>query len=90
MMIMQGGDAVFWNAWALILGGMSVAFVWYIVITGRDRNQNRQQRGERELESYGELKEDHAPLSKFLIWTYVGIAIWAVVYLLFTGIKGLA
>jgi hypothetical protein len=89
MFIMQGDDSGYWAIWAVVLSVLSVLFVWYMVITGRDHKPKTQARGEHEIERFGELEQDHAPLSKFLILTYVGIGVWVVIYVVWTGIEGL-
>lgn len=89
MAIMQGADSWFWMWMAfLMLGAMSLA-TWYYVIVGRDRSPRKQRRGEETVERYGTIEEDRAPLPKFLTWTYIGIAIWAVAYAIWTGIEGI-
>lgn len=89
MAIMQGGDTFFWF-WiaALITVGLCVA-TWYFVIVGRDRSPRKQRRGEETVERYGNIEEDRAPIPKFLFWTYVGLALWAIGYVVWTGIGGI-
>jgi hypothetical protein len=89
MAIMQGGDSFFWFWIAFLLTvGLSVA-TWYYVIIGRDRTPRKQRRGEETVERYGSIEEDRAPVPKFLIWLYVGVAVWAVGYVIWTGIEGI-
>lgn len=89
MAIMQGGDTYFWFWISLLttIGG-SVA-VWYYVIVGRDRPPRKQRRGEETVERFGSIEEDRAPIPMFLIWTYFGVALWAVGYIVWTGIEGI-
>lgn len=89
MALFQGADVFFWFWLTVILLVLTVLITWYWVITGRDRKPRKQRRGENTIEHYGSIEEDRAPLPKFLIWTYVGIAIWAVGYALWTGIEGM-
>ena len=89
MDIFQGSDATFW-VWVSI--GLTVAMcvaTWYFTIVGVDRKRPPQKRGESTIERYGAIEEDRAPVPKFLIWTYVGVAIWAVIYAITTGIYGI-
>ena len=89
MAIMQGADAWFWFWLAqLLVVALSLA-TWYYTIIGRDRAPRKQRRGEETVERYGTIEEDRAPLPKFLIWTYVGVGIWAVAYAVWTGIEGI-
>ena len=89
MVIMQGADTWFWlGISGLLTLGSSLA-VWYFVVVGRDRKPTRQRRGEETLERYGTIEEDRAPLPKFLIWTFVGVGIWAVGYAVWTGVEGI-
>ena len=89
MAIMQGPDSLLWFWIEVALAVLSIVGTWYFVIAGRDRPPNRQRRGEETVERYGDIEEDRAPIAKFLIWTYAGTAIWAVGYLVWTGINGL-
>ena len=88
MAIMQGGDTWFWLWLAFLLTGALSLATWYYTIVGRDRKITKQRRGEETVERFGTIEEDRAPLPKFLIWTYVGVAVWAVVYVVWTGIEG--
>jgi len=89
MALFQGGDNFFWFWVVTVLTVMTGLIAWYWVITGRDRNPRKQRRGEDTIERYGSIEEDRAPVPKFLIWTYVGVAIWAICYALWTGIEGM-
>ncbi len=89
MTMMQGWGAVEWEWITLIMTIMTGLAVWYFVIVGRDRKPTTQRRGEETIERYGDIEEDRAPVSKFLIYTYVGIAVWAVGYAISTGVFGL-
>ena len=91
MAIMQSSDNWIWFCAEAALIVLSIFAVWFIVRTGRDRPPAKQERGEQALEDYGDgIQEDHAPLSKFLIGTYIVVAVWAGLYLIWTGINGLA
>ena len=59
---------------------------WYFTIVGRDRPQPAAA-GEETVERFGTIEEDRAPLPKFLIWTYVGFSLWAIAYVVWTGIR---
>lgn len=86
---MQGADSWFWLWAALILTiGLSLA-TWYFTVIGRDRPNRKQRRGEETIERYGTIEEDRAPLPKFLVWTYIGIGVWVLVYVIWTGIEGI-
>jgi hypothetical protein len=89
MAIMQGADTWFWF-WMvmLMLAGFTVA-TWYYVIIGRDRPVRKQRRGQETVERYGTIEEDRSPTPKFLTITYIGFAVWAVAYVIWTGINGL-
>jgi hypothetical protein len=89
MAIMQGADTWFWFWMAMILMVAFTLATWYYVIIGRDRPVRKQRRGEETVEHYGSLQEDRAPTPRFLMWTYIGIGVWAVVYVIWTGINGL-
>ncbi len=88
MVIMQGADTWFWFWMAML---MIVAFsvaTWYYIIIGRDRPIRHQRRGAETIERYGTLEEDRSPTPKFLMWTYIGVTIWAVAYVIWTGVSG--
>ncbi len=89
MAIMQGGDTWFWLWLSILLTGAFSLATWFYTIVGRDRKIARQRRGEKTVERFGTIEEDRAPIPKFLIWTYVGLAVWAVVYAVWTGIEGI-
>jgi hypothetical protein len=89
MTLFQGADNIFWYWVAVILTVLTALITWFWVLTGRDRSPRKQRRGEETIERYGTIEEDRAPLPKFLIWTYIGVAIWAVCYALWTGINGI-
>ena len=89
MAIMQGGDTFFWF-WITVLTTIgAVLATWYYVIVGRDRPPRKQRRGEETIERYGDIEEDRAPIPKFLIWTYFGVVLWAIGYIVLTGIEGI-
>jgi hypothetical protein len=88
MILMQGNETFVWWWCETILTIMPILCVWYFVISGRDRRPNKQ-RNENEIERYGSLEQNEAPLTKFLIWTYVGTAFFIVSYLIWTGISGI-
>ncbi len=89
MAIMQGGDTFFWFWITALTTVGAVLAVWYYVIVGRDRKPRKQRRGEETLERFGSIEEDRAPIPKFLIWTYFGVGLWALGYILWTGIEGI-
>ena len=89
MTAMQGAGAVFWDIVTMILTGMTGLCIWYFVVTGRDRTPTLQRRGEETIERYGDIEEDRAPVSKFLWWTMIGVGVWSVAYVLWTGVNGL-
>ena len=89
MAIMQGADTWFWFWLAMLLIGALTLATWYYVIIGRDRTPRKQRRGEETVERYGTLEEDRAPTPKFLTLTYIGVAVWAVAYVIWTGIDGM-
>jgi hypothetical protein len=89
MALFQGQDVFFWFWVVIALTALTALITWYWVITGRDRKPRKQRRGEETIERYGSIEEDRAPLPKFLIWTYIGVAVWVVVYAVWTGVEGL-
>ncbi len=89
MAIMQGADSWFWMWTALILVVAISLATWYFTVIGRDRPNRKQRRGEETIERYGTIEEDRAPLPKFLVWTYIGIGVWVLVYVIWTGIEGI-
>jgi membrane protein DedA with SNARE-associated domain len=89
MALFQGADDVFWFWIVVIFTILTALITWYWTIVGRDRKPRKQRRGEETIEHYGTIQEDRAPLPKFLIWTYIGVAIWAVAYVIWTGFEGL-
>ena len=89
MAIMQGADTWFWFWLAMLLTGAFSLATWYYVIIGRDRPVRRQRRGEETVERYGTIEEDRAPTPRFLTITYIGVALWAIAYVIWTGIEGL-
>ena len=88
MAIMQGADTFFWFWLTVLLTVALVGATWYMTISGRDRPPRRQRRGEETVERYGDIEEDRAPVPRFLSWLYIGLAVWAVAYALWTGING--
>ncbi len=86
---MQGADTWFWLWTAMILTGAAGLATWYFTVIGRDRPNRKQRRGEETIERYGTIEEDRAPLPKFLVWTYLGIGVWVLVYVVWTGIEGI-
>ena len=89
MVIMQGADTWFWFWMAILLTGAFSLATWYYVIVGRDQPVRKQRRGAETVERYGTIEEDRSPTPKFLMWTYIGVAVWAVVYVIWTGIDGI-
>lgn len=90
MSIMQGQDVNFWFWIECLLAVGSIAGTWYFSVVGRDRKPRTQRRGEDTIEDYGNgLREDRAPLPKFLIYTIAGVVIWSIGYLFWTGFEGL-
>ena len=89
MAIMQGADTWFWLWLSVLLTAALSLATWYYTIVGRDRPPRKQRRGEETIERYGSIEEDRAPLPKFLIWTYIGVAVWAVAYAVWTGVEGI-
>jgi hypothetical protein len=88
MDILQGSDATFWVWMGILLTVALTLATWFFTIVGADRKKTTQKRGESTIEHYGDIQEDRAPVPKFLVWTYVGVAIWAVGYAITTGIYG--
>ncbi len=89
MALFQGADNTFWFWVSTALIVLTAAAAWYWTVVGRDRSPRRQRRGEETIERYGTIEEDRAPLPKFLIYTYIGVALWIVAYALWTGIEGI-
>lgn len=89
MAIFQGADYIFWFWIAVLLTILTTLAIWYATVIGRDRAPRRQQRGEETIERYGTIEEDRAPLPKFLIYTYIGVALWGIGYIVWTGIEGI-
>ena len=58
---------------------------WFYTIVGVDRKPQQQRRGEETLERFGDIVEDRAPVPRFLSLTYVGVAVWAIAYVLWVG-----
>ena len=88
MDLFQGSDATFWLCMTIVLTVLAAVATWYYTIIGADRKTRHQQRGEHTIERYGDIEEDRAPVPKFLVWTYVGVAVWAVAYAIWTGVLG--
>ena len=88
MVIFQGADAWFWLWLSLLLTVAVAVGTWFYTIVGADRKPRQQRRGEETLEHFGDLVEDRAPVPRFLVWTYIGVAVWAVAYVLWVGING--
>ena len=89
MVLFQGADAWFWMWMSVLLTFLVALATWYYTIVGVDRKPSKQKRGESTIEHYGDLEEDRAPVPKFLIWTYAGVAVWAIGYVIWTGIYGI-
>jgi hypothetical protein len=89
MQIMQGDNNWIWFASQALISILLVVAVWYVTIVGRDRNPNKQKRGEQNITRYADVEEDHSPVPKFLVWTYIGFGIWTAIYLACTGFYGL-
>ena len=89
MVIMQGADTWFWFWIVMVVMGAMTLATWYYVIIGRDRPPRKQRRGAETVERYGTIEEDRSPTPKFLTLTYIGFAVWAVAYVIWTGIDGL-
>ena len=89
MAMMQGTENVLWFLATIAFSVLACLFTWFVVITGRDRPRKKQKRGESTIVAYGDIEEDRSPLSKFLIYTYAGVGVWSIVYLIWTGVKGL-
>ena len=89
MVIMQGADTWFWFWITLIVTIALTLLTWFYVTVGRDRPQHKQRRGEDTIERYGTLEEDRAPLPRFIHWTFIGVVVWAVAYIVWTGIEGI-
>ncbi len=88
MVIFQGQDATFWVWVSIAFTVTTAAAVWYFTIVGVDRKPQKQRRGEETVEHFGSLQEDRAPVPKFLIWTYIGVVIWGIAYVLWVGTHG--
>ncbi len=88
MDLFQGADATFWLWMSVLLTVMIAVGTWYFTIVGVDRKQRYQERGEHTIERYGDIEEDRAPVPTFLVWTYIGVAVWAVAYAVWTGVYG--
>ncbi len=89
MIVMQGSDAVLWFWCESAIAVLSIVAIWYMVIVGRDRPADELKPKEDQIEQFGDVAESHAPVPKFLLWTYVLTAFWAVCYLCWTGTNGL-
>lgn len=89
MAIFQGADAWFWMWISVLLTVLVAVATWFYTIVGVDTRPRKQKRGEHTVERYGDIEEDRAPVPKFLVMTYIGVAIWAVAYAIWTGIFGL-
>lgn len=89
MVIMQGADTWYWLWMAMLFLIAGTVATWYYVIIGRDRPIRKQRRGAETVERYGTIEEDRSPTPKFLYWTYIGVGVWAVAYIVWTGISGL-
>jgi membrane protein DedA with SNARE-associated domain len=88
MTLFQGSTDTFWLIVAAIASVLICAATWYMVIVGRDRPPQRLRRSEERTERFGDIEEDRSPIPKFLTYAYVGIAIWSVGYLIWTGVEG--
>ena len=89
MNLMQASDNWIWFAAETALTLLSIIAVWFVTLVGRDRNPTRQKRGEEGTTKYADVEEDHSPLPKFLILTYIVFGAWMLGYLFSTGIFGL-
>ncbi len=89
MILMQGAETNIWWWCETVLTVLAILCVWYFVISGRDRQALKQRRGEQHVERFGTIEQNEAPLTKFLIWTYVGTGLFVVGYLVWTGVNGL-
>jgi hypothetical protein len=88
MDLFQGSDASFWVWVSVILTVLIAVATWFYTIVGVDRKPRTQDRGENTVEHYGDIQEDRAPVPVFLIWTYAGVAVWAIGYAIWTGVYG--
>lgn len=88
MTIMQGHSAVIWEWITIGMLVLSSLAIWFVTIIGRDEKPSKQKRGGSTIEYYGDIGEDRSPVGKFLKITYIGLAVWAVVYALIVGIHG--
>ena len=88
MALMQGPESLMWFLLTVLFTVLACAFTWYLVVTGRDRAPRRQRKGQSTIVKYGDIEEDRAPVSKFLMWTYVGVGVWSIGYLIWTGFRG--
>ena len=88
MTLFQGSADGFWLVVTALAGVLISVAIWYMVIIGRERPIQRVRRGESTAENYSDLQESHAPVPKFLIYTFAGTIVWAIGYLFWTGING--
>ena len=88
MVLFQGQDATFWVLVSIGFTIATAAALWYFTIVGVDRKPRQQRRGEETIERYGDIVEDRAPVPVFLKITYVGVFLWGILYIIFTGING--
>jgi hypothetical protein len=66
-----------------------VALVLLYMAFGSSRYSKRQKEDEEEVEEYpGGIKAARKPLPPILIFVYIAFIIWAAIYVLFIGIKG--
>lgn len=89
MILFQGADVFYWFWVAVAFTILTAVVTWYWVVVGRDRPPRKLRRGESTVTKYGPLEEDHAPLPKLMIWTIVGVVVWAVFYVGWTGVQGM-
>lgn len=89
MVIMQGASAYQWFWISLALTVVLTIAIWLMAVIGRDLPEAEQKRLENSVINFGPVSENEAPIPKFLRWIYIGVAVWSVFYLFWTGIKGL-
>jgi membrane protein DedA with SNARE-associated domain len=87
MALFQGENDSFWLWITVLVTAMMAGAIWFIVLIGREK-QFRSGEASVSNGDNADLEGDNAPLPSFLKITFVGTALWALGYLLWTGFRG--
>jgi hypothetical protein len=77
--------------WILALSlGLGTFFLLYLAWTSYPKDHNEKREGAEEMEFQENLKgyeTPSQPIPPLLVFIYVGVALWALVYLIFVGLR---